>query len=357
MMEDLKLDDEPIPVLSSEGAGSLRSILIARENGILGRFPSRCIASKFSNNSTPCIANINASHTGKQFDESTINEIKSEIPKKPRRLIGLETLAEEAAEERLAARELKVSECELRGHQTRSAFLVVFSPDRDLMASTHGDHNIYISHVSNGKCVRTLKGHPRTPWCIAFHPSRRGLLASGCLGGHVRLWDLLGDGCEVWRADGVVASLAFHPTDRLLVVATFNELHFWDWSQSIPFAKVSTSSEKEKVRYIKFDTLGHQLITGIANLSGREPQSVSSSVSSMPSHQYNPNYIRRSFEQTSNFDRLNTRPRSNIGTVDIDLSNGVSTYGRYRSSLSGKSKIGKLNFFRQRFPAGRAERE
>ena len=39
--------------------------------------------------------------------------------------------------------------------------------------------------------------------------------------------------------------LAFHPFDRLLVVATSNELHFWDWSAaSRPFAKVRTSSEK-----------------------------------------------------------------------------------------------------------------
>ena len=28
-----------------------------------------------------------------------------------------------------------------------------------------------------------------------------------------------------------------------------------------------TSNEKEKVRYVKFDKVGHQLITGIANLT------------------------------------------------------------------------------------------
>jgi len=35
-----------------------------------------------------------------------------------------------------------------------------------------------------------LDGHPRTPWCIAFHPANGDILASGCLAGEVRIWDL-----------------------------------------------------------------------------------------------------------------------------------------------------------------------
>ena len=80
------------------------------------------------------------------------------------------------------------------------------------------------------------------------------------------MWDLH-CGSELWVTDGVIASLAFHPTERLLVIATFNELHFWDWSQSKPAIKIVTCNEREKVRYVKFDKVGHQLITGIANLT------------------------------------------------------------------------------------------
>jgi len=58
------------------------------------------------------------------------------------------------------------------------------------MASTHVNHNIYITEVKTGKCVHSLVGHRRTPWCVTFHPTIPGLIASGCLDGEVRIWDL-----------------------------------------------------------------------------------------------------------------------------------------------------------------------
>lgn len=58
------------------------------------------------------------------------------------------------------------------------------------MASTHVNHNIYITEVKTGRCVHSLVGHRRTPWCLTFHPSIPGLIASGCLDGEVRIWDL-----------------------------------------------------------------------------------------------------------------------------------------------------------------------
>lgn len=63
----------------------------------------------------------------------------------------------------------------------------------------------------------------------------------------------------------VIASIAFHPVDRILVIATYNEVYFWDWSKPEPFVHVTTRCTKEKVRYVAFDKLGHKLITGIAN--------------------------------------------------------------------------------------------
>ncbi|MGH0131565.1 UNVERIFIED_CONTAM: hypothetical protein FKN15_065770 [Acipenser sinensis] len=131
----------------------------------------------------------------------------------------------------------------------RSTFLLAFSPDRTLMASTHVNHNIYITEVKTGKCIHSLVGHRRTPWCVTFHPIISGLVASGCLDGEVRIWDLHG-GSESWFTESnvAIASLAFHPTAQLLLIATNNEIHFWDWSRREPFAVVKTASEMERVR-------------------------------------------------------------------------------------------------------------
>jgi hypothetical protein len=55
---------------------------------------------------------------------------------------------------------------------------------------------------------------------------------------------------EIWAAerqtlDGV-SGISSH--DHMLTIATYNELHFVDWSQPIPVTKCNTSNEKEEVR-------------------------------------------------------------------------------------------------------------
>ncbi|CAK9825647.1 Activating molecule in BECN1-regulated autophagy protein 1 [Anthophora retusa] len=172
---------------------------------------------------------------------------------------------ESIAETNLIVKEHEESEYDLPGIP-KATFFMVFSPDGTKMASAHGNHSVYITEVATGKNIQILSGHPRSPWCIAFHPSSSQILASGCLGGQVRVWDLT-DGSKVWNAESqtVIASLAFHPSEKLLVIATNNEIHFWDWSQSEPFAVITTKSDKVKVRYVAFDYFGRKLITGIAN--------------------------------------------------------------------------------------------
>lgn len=150
----------------------------------------------------------------------------------------------------------------------KSTFIMTFSPDGQRVASTHGDHRIYICDLNTGKLLDTLKGHPKTPWCLAWHPINRDILASGCLAGEVRVWDLKSKACESWTSPSntIIASLDFHPKERVLVVATANDIHFWDWSESEPFAKTTTSHDKEKVKFVLFDSSGTKLITGISNV-------------------------------------------------------------------------------------------
>lgn len=61
---------------------------------------------------------------------------------------------------------------------------------RRRMATLHGDHTIRIVDVATGHNLQTLVGHPRSPWTVEFHKSHPNILASGCLGGQVRIWDL-----------------------------------------------------------------------------------------------------------------------------------------------------------------------
>ncbi|KAM9503643.1 activating molecule in BECN1-regulated autophagy protein 1B-like isoform 1-T1 [Salvelinus alpinus] len=183
---------------------------------------------------------------------------------------GSQRLLQQMVEEKVRWMKWQSQKVELPD-SPRSTFLLAFSPDRTLMASTHVNHNIYITEVKTGKCLHSLVGHRRTPWCVTFHPTISGLVASGCLDGEVRIWDLHG-GSESWFTESnvAIASLTFHPTAQLLLIATNNELHFWDWSRPEPFAVVKTGSETERVRLVRFDPLGHNLLTAIVNPSNQQ---------------------------------------------------------------------------------------
>lgn len=69
----------------------------------------------------------------------------------------------------------------------------------------------------------------------------------------VRVWDLRGEGSESWTLEPpdedqvAIASLSFHPHDHVLAIAGGNEIYFWDWSLSQPFASVKTNTKEERV--------------------------------------------------------------------------------------------------------------
>ncbi|KAB0350658.1 hypothetical protein FD754_015515 [Muntiacus muntjak] len=171
------------------------------------------------------------------------------------RTFGAQRLLQELVEDKTRCLKWEGKRVELPD-SPRSTVLLAFSPDRTLLASTHVKHNINITEVKTGKCVHSLIGHRHTPWCVTFRPTISGLIASGCLDGEVRIWDLHG-GSESWFTDSnnAIASLAFHPTAQLLLIATANEIHFWDWSRREPF-----------------DPLGHYLLTAIVNPSNQQAE-------------------------------------------------------------------------------------
>ncbi len=134
-----------------------------------------------------------------------------------------------------------------------STISIAFSPDGRTVASTHGDHTVKISCCNTGTLIRSLEGHPRTPWTVKYHPTKSNIVASGCLGYQVRLWDWnqpKGDGgssnideddddskynyherkavcLKMIRLRNSIISLSFHPTGSVLAIASGHSLHLW----------------------------------------------------------------------------------------------------------------------------------
>lgn len=151
----------------------------------------------------------------------------------------------------------------------KPTFMMIFSPDGQKVASTHGDHRIYICDLNTGKLLDTLEGHPKTPWCFAWHPTNNDIIASGCLAGEVRVWNLRTKAYESWSSENnsIITSIGFHPKENFLVIGTSNNIYFWDWSEPVPFAMITTPNDRERVKYVDFDSSGTKLITGITNFS------------------------------------------------------------------------------------------
>ena len=127
-------------------------------------------------------------------------------------------------------------------YNTVSTISIAFSADGKTLASTHGDHTVKITCCYSGRILTVCTGHPRTPWTVKFHPTRHNIVASGCLGFQVRLWDVqppLDDKpsphsatcLHMIRLQYAIISLSFHPRVDLLAIASGTSLHLWDYNQ------------------------------------------------------------------------------------------------------------------------------
>lgn len=116
-----------------------------------------------------------------------------------------------------------------------------------------------------------------------FHPHQPDLLASGCIGGSVRLWDLnllylhprapdlsprlppTISSRHAWKHGRAIASVTFHPTNPILVVAWSQDIEFLDWSTGSRLASWSFASEHTRTGWVHPSTDGAHIYAAIAN--------------------------------------------------------------------------------------------
>lgn len=118
----------------------------------------------------------------------------------------------------------------LRGHE-KQVYQVAFSPDSELLASASEDGTARIWKVRTGELVHTLNGHGGPMTSVAFNLGG-DLLASGGQDNHARVWNVA-TGREVrvlLGHAGYVTAVTFSRADDSLLAtgAADNEVRLWD---------------------------------------------------------------------------------------------------------------------------------
>jgi WD40 repeat protein len=113
---------------------------------------------------------------------------------------------------------------------TISTISIAISKDGAYIATSHGDHTVKVFNFKSAEIFRVLRGHPRTPWTVKFHPLDSNVIASGCLGGEVRIWNIdLGVCTNFVTMDNSIISIAFHPQGSCIAISSGYLLSMWDY--------------------------------------------------------------------------------------------------------------------------------
>jgi WD40 repeat protein len=74
---------------------------------------------------------------------------------------------------------------------------------------------------------------------VKYHPFDSNILASGCLGFEIRVWDVYNRiCCNLFLCDSAIISLAFHPHGQYIAIAAGPCLKLWDWTTTANFKTV-----------------------------------------------------------------------------------------------------------------------
>jgi len=129
---------------------------------------------------------------------------------------------------RLISSEGRYLELDRSASLVKSTISIAFSHDGRYFASTHGDHSVKVFEWPSGKQIATLEKHRRTPWTVKFHPFKRHILASGCIGNECCVWDLRHGSCiRSQKFPASISCLSFHPNGELIAVSSGSCVFLW----------------------------------------------------------------------------------------------------------------------------------
>lgn len=134
----------------------------------------------------------------------------------------------------------------------KSTITIEFQKEGHIFASTHGDHTVKIIDFHTGRVIRTLVGHPRTPWAVKFHPRNPNILVSGCIGSVVIVWDWKNNEIlaqTVIMRNVIISSLDWHPVEELILIACGTTVFIWDYSKNILINLFPTSVRQFRFAY------------------------------------------------------------------------------------------------------------
>lgn len=138
---------------------------------------------------------------------------------------------------------------------------VAFSPAGDRLAIAGNVSEILVVRTADWQVERTIDNVPRVS-SLKFGPDGMWL-ASGHRNAEIRIWNLPGETCAFrlkGHEAGSIWSLAFHPTDPLLVSGSSDGLRAWDLSSGRALGRIWAPSGVRGVRQAAFSNDGRDLL-------------------------------------------------------------------------------------------------
>eukprot|EP00124_Ichthyophonus_hoferi_P003120 Ihof_evm6s252 gene=Ihof_evmTU6s252 len=217
-----------------------------------------------------------------------------------------------------------------KSHPINASLGAAFSCDGERFATSHGgDHAVRVWSYPSGQNSQTLLGHPRTPWSVQFHPTNPYILASGCIGGHVCIWDLK----KVERIRHVtlpqpIGSMSFDHDGDCLAIGSGLNIYFWRYNSNTRPDPYIHKRASGIIRWVGFHPTSQILLIGVTNTPIVQPV-VQPGPSTAPSN----------LQETP---RNSSLPSHSMGVVLTDTSNVHLTMNITLQSQGGYNIAGRV---------------